>query len=74
MHESSHFLAGWGDVRHGTNKDLDFTDADRIENIRRVGKVAKLMMDADLVVLTAFIAPFRSERKMVRDMNIWGIC
>jgi len=55
-------------VRHGLNKDLGFTDADRIENIRRVGEVAKLMTDAGLIVITAFISPFRSERQMVRDM------
>jgi bifunctional enzyme CysN/CysC len=55
-------------VRHGLNKDLGFTDADRIENIRRVGEVAKLMTDAGLIVITAFISPFRAERKMVRDM------
>jgi len=55
-------------VRHGLNKDLGFTQADRIENIRRVGEVAKLMTDAGLVVLTAFISPFRSEREMVRQM------
>jgi bifunctional enzyme CysN/CysC len=46
-------------VRHGLNKDLGFTEADRIENIRRVGEVAKLMADAGLIVLTAFISPFR---------------
>ncbi|MCB2066795.1 MAG: adenylyl-sulfate kinase, partial [Erythrobacter sp.] len=55
-------------VRHGLNKDLGFTEADRIENIRRVGEVAKLMTDAGLIVLTAFISPFRAERQMVRDM------
>jgi bifunctional enzyme CysN/CysC len=55
-------------VRHGLNKDLGFTEADRIENIRRVGEVAKLMTDAGLIVLTAFISPFRAEREMVRAM------
>jgi bifunctional enzyme CysN/CysC len=55
-------------VRHGLNKDLGFTDADRVENIRRVGEVAKLMADAGLIVITAFISPFRSEREMVRAM------
>jgi len=55
-------------VRHGLNKDLGFTDADRIENIRRVGEVAKLMTDAGLIVLTAFISPFRAERDMIRAM------
>jgi bifunctional enzyme CysN/CysC len=50
------------------NKDLGFTEADRVENIRRVGEVAKLMTDAGLIVITAFISPFRSERDMVRSM------
>ncbi|MAI14372.1 MAG: adenylyl-sulfate kinase [Rhodospirillaceae bacterium] len=62
------FLLDGDNVRHGLNKDLGFTDADRIENMRRVGEVAKLMIDAGLIVITAFISPFRSERKMVRDM------
>ncbi|MEP6012252.1 MAG: adenylyl-sulfate kinase, partial [Parasphingorhabdus sp.] len=62
------FLLDGDNVRHGLNKDLGFTEADRIENIRRVGEVAKLMTDAGLIVLTAFISPFRAERKMVRDM------
>ena len=55
-------------VRHGLNKDLGFTEADRVENIRRIGEVAKLMTDAGLIVLTAFISPFRAERDMVRSM------
>jgi bifunctional enzyme CysN/CysC len=55
-------------VRHGLSKDLGFTEADRVENIRRVGTVARLMADAGLVVLTAFISPFRAERAMVRAM------
>jgi len=55
-------------VRHGLNKDLGFTDADRVENIRRVAEVAKLMVDAGLVVITAFISPFRSERRMAREL------
>ena len=55
-------------VRHGLNRDLGFTDADRVENIRRVGEVARLMADAGLIVLTAFISPFRAERDMVRAM------
>lgn len=54
-------------VRHGLNRDLGFTEADRVENIRRVGEVAKLMTDAGLIVLTAFISPFNAERQMVRD-------
>ncbi|MDR6850215.1 bifunctional enzyme CysN/CysC [Sphingomonas sp. BE270] len=62
------FLLDGDNVRHGLNKDLGFTDADRIENIRRVGEVAKLMTDAGLIVLTAFISPFRAEREMVRAM------
>ena len=62
------FLLDGDNVRHGLNKDLGFTDADRIENIRRVGEVAKLMTDAGLIVITAFISPFRSERDMVRSM------
>ncbi|MCL7410150.1 sulfate adenylyltransferase subunit CysN [Marivivens donghaensis] len=62
------FLLDGDNVRHGLNKDLGFTEADRIENIRRVGEVAKLMTDAGLIVITAFISPFRSERDMVRGM------
>jgi bifunctional enzyme CysN/CysC len=62
------FLLDGDNVRHGLNKDLGFTDADRVENIRRVGEVAKLMTDAGLIVITAFISPFRSERDMVRQM------
>ena len=66
------FLLDGDNVRHGLNKDLGFTDADRVENIRRVGEVAKLMTDAGLVVITAFISPFRSEREMVRQMMAPG--
>ena len=62
------YLLDGDNVRHGLNKDLGFTDADRIENIRRVGEVAKLMTDAGLIVLTAFISPFRAERELVRAM------
>jgi len=62
------FLLDGDNVRHGLNKDLGFTEADRIENIRRVGEVAKLMSDAGLIVITAFISPFRAEREMVRAM------
>ena len=54
-------------VRHGLNKDLGFTAADRVENIRRVGEVARLMTDAGLIVLCSFISPFRAERRLVRD-------
>ncbi|MGL5837902.1 MAG: sulfate adenylyltransferase subunit CysN [Sphingorhabdus sp.] len=62
------FLLDGDNVRHGLNKDLGFTDADRIENIRRIGEVAKLMTDAGLIVLTAFISPFRAERDLARSM------
>jgi bifunctional enzyme CysN/CysC len=62
------FLLDGDNVRHGLNRDLGFTDADRIENIRRIGEVACLMADAGLIVLTAFISPFRAEREMVRKM------
>jgi bifunctional enzyme CysN/CysC len=62
------FLLDGDNVRHGLNKDLGFTDADRVENIRRVGEVSKLMTDAGLIVITAFISPFRSERDMVRQL------
>jgi bifunctional enzyme CysN/CysC len=62
------FLLDGDNVRHGLNRDLGFTDADRVENIRRVGEVAKLMADAGLIVLTAFISPFRAERQMVRSL------
>ena len=61
------FLLDGDNVRHGLNKDLGFTDADRVENIRRVGEVAKLMTDAGLIVLVSFISPFRAERQMVRE-------
>lgn len=66
------FLLDGDNVRHGLNKDLGFTDADRIENIRRVGEVARLMTDAGLIVITAFISPFRAEREMVRQMMAPG--
>ncbi|MBS0476554.1 MAG: adenylyl-sulfate kinase, partial [Proteobacteria bacterium] len=66
------FLLDGDNVRHGLNKDLGFTDADRVENIRRIGEVAKLMTDSGLIVLTAFISPFRAERQMVRDMMAPG--
>tara|TARA_R110000751_G_scaffold2018_1_gene7994 strand:+ start:87715 stop:89634 length:1920 start_codon:yes stop_codon:yes gene_type:complete len=62
------FLLDGDNIRHGLNKDLGFTESDRIENIRRIGEVAKLMTDAGLIVLTAFISPFRADRKLVRDM------
>jgi bifunctional enzyme CysN/CysC len=62
------FLLDGDNVRHGLNRDLGFTEADRVENIRRVGEVAKLMTDAGLIVITAFISPFRAERQLVREM------
>lgn len=55
-------------IRHGINRDLGFTDADRVENIRRVGEVAKLMLNSGLICITSFISPFESERKMVRSL------
>jgi bifunctional enzyme CysN/CysC len=66
------FLLDGDNVRHGLNRDLGFTEADRIENIRRVGEVARLMADAGLIVMTAFISPFRAEREMVRGMLAQG--
>jgi bifunctional enzyme CysN/CysC len=62
------YILDGDNVRHGLNRDLGFTDADRVENIRRVGEVAKLMADAGLIVLVSFISPFRSERRMARDL------
>ncbi|WP_010545961.1 sulfate adenylyltransferase subunit CysN [Sphingomonas elodea] len=66
------FLLDGDNVRHGLNRDLGFTDQDRVENIRRIGEVAKLMTDAGLIVLTAFISPFRAERAMVRSLLAEG--
>ena len=66
------FLLDGDNVRHGLNRDLGFSDADRVENIRRVGEVARLMTDAGLIVITAFISPFRAEREMVRRMMAPG--
>lgn len=62
------FILDGDNVRHGLNKDLGFTDADRVENIRRIAEVAKLMADAGMVVITAFISPFRHEREMAREL------
>ena len=62
------YLLDGDNVRHGLNRDLGFTDADRVENIRRVAEVAKLMVDAGLIVLVSFISPFRSERLMAREL------
>jgi adenylyl-sulfate kinase len=62
------YLLDGDNIRHGLNKDLGFSDTDRIENIRRIGETAKLMVDAGLIVITAFISPFRADRQLVRDM------
>ncbi|ART83726.1 adenylyl-sulfate kinase [Oceanisphaera profunda] len=66
------YLLDGDNVRHGLNKDLGFTDADRVENIRRIGEVSKLMVDAGLIVLTAFISPFTAERRMAREQLAEG--
>jgi len=70
LHSLGHmtYLLDGDNIRHGLNRDLGFTDADRVENIRRVAEVAKLMVDAGLIVLVSFISPFRSERLMAREM------
>ena len=62
------YILDGDNIRYGLNKDLGFTDKDRIENIRRVAEVAKLMCDAGLIVITAFISPFRLEREMARSL------
>ena len=62
------YLLDGDNVRHGLNKDLGFTDADRVENIRRVAEAARLFVDAGLIVMVSFISPFRSERRMARDL------
>ena len=62
------YLLDGDNVRHGLNKDLGFSDADRVENIRRIGEMAKLFADAGLIVMSAFISPFRNDRKLVRDL------
>ena len=69
LHASGHmtYLLDGDNVRHGLNRDLGFTDADRVENIRRVAEVSKLMVDAGLIVLVSFISPFRAERLMARE-------
>ncbi|MEH0198081.1 sulfate adenylyltransferase subunit CysN [Caulobacter sp. CCNWLY153] len=66
------YLLDGDNVRHGLNKDLGFTEEDRVENIRRVAEVAKLMVDAGLIVLTAFISPFRAERQLAREILAEG--
>ncbi|MDO9166799.1 MAG: sulfate adenylyltransferase subunit CysN [Rhodoferax sp.] len=70
LHAQGHrtYILDGDNVRQGLNKDLGFTDADRVENIRRIAEVAKLMMDAGLIVMTAFISPFRREREMAREL------
>ena len=62
------YILDGDNVRHGLNRDLGFTEEDRVENIRRVAEVARLMVDAGLIVLVSFISPFRSERRMAREM------
>ncbi len=71
MNKHTYLLDG-DNVRHGLNKDLGFTDADRVENIRRVGESAKLFVDAGLITLVSFISPFRSERQMARNLMAEG--
>ncbi|GAL12832.1 adenylylsulfate kinase [Vibrio astriarenae] len=66
------YLLDGDNVRHGLNKDLGFTDTDRVENIRRIGEVAKLFVDSGAIVLTAFISPFISDRKQARDLVEYG--
>ena len=66
------YMLDGDNVRHGLNKDLGFTAEDRVENIRRVAEVAKLMTDAGLIVLVSFISPFRSERQLARDLMVEG--
>lgn len=68
MNKHTYLLDG-DNVRHGLNKGLSFSEEDRIENIRRVGEVAKLFSDSGLIVLTAFISPFESDRNLVREMT-----
>jgi bifunctional enzyme CysN/CysC len=62
------YMLDGDNIRHGLNKDLGFTDADRVENIRRVAEAARLFVDAGLIVMVSFISPFRSERRMARDL------
>ncbi|MGD9638332.1 MAG: sulfate adenylyltransferase subunit CysN [Alphaproteobacteria bacterium] len=69
LSENKHtYLLDGDNIRHGLNKDLGFTDVDRVENIRRIAEVSKLMIDAGLIVITAFISPFKSEREMARSL------
>src|SRR6185369_11447228 len=62
------YLLDGDNIRHGLNKDLGFTDVDRVENIRRVAETAKLFVEAGLIVMVSFISPFRSERRMAREL------
>src|SRR6185312_5308838 len=70
LHALGHmtYLLDGDNIRHGLNRDLGFTDADRVENIRRVAEVSRLMIDAGLIVLVSFISPFRSERRLAREL------
>jgi bifunctional enzyme CysN/CysC len=74
LHASGHhtYLLDGDNIRHGLNKDLGFTDVDRVENIRRIAEVARLMVDAGLIVITAFISPFQAERRMARALFAAG--
>jgi bifunctional enzyme CysN/CysC len=74
LHSAGHhtYLLDGDNVRHGLNRDLGFTDEDRVENIRRVAEVARLMADAGLIVLVSFISPFRAERQMARELMAEG--
>jgi bifunctional enzyme CysN/CysC len=67
LHRHTYTLDG-DNVRHGLNRDLGFTEADRVENVRRVGETARLMVDAGLITIVAFISPYQSDRRMVREL------
>ena len=70
LHENGHhvYILDGDNVRHGLNSDLGFSDADRVENIRRIAEVAHLMVDAGLIVIVAFISPFRADREFARQL------
>ena len=74
LHATGHhtYVLDGDNIRHGLNRDLGFSDADRVENIRRVAEVARLMVDAGLIVLVSFISPFRAERRMARELFAAG--
>ena len=72
QNKAATFLLDGDNVRHGLNKDLGMTESDRAENIRRVGEVAKLMVDAGMIVICAFISPYKRDRQMVRSMFSHG--